>query len=501
AVTGADPSGGELLREWSEAFDLTPNTMEPVTVTLRRLGGALPTGLYQLSWQPAGDAAPARRVSLAVVDRYVMVKLSESEAVVWVADLSTGAPVTRTEVQLLDADGLLIAGGTTDADGLARLPRPSGDGLDDVLVAVTGSPDAEGFGFALVTPANTAVPLQFGIPTDLNPQLPARAFVHTDRSVVLPGQCVQISGFVREDLAGEYRPLRFGESITLTLRGPDEVVVDQRSLPLSETGRFDAAIFLLESLPAGAYAVEVLGAAPGQDAGQVTLASAAITVMPGGGPDFAVRVTVEDADIVQGATARFVVQTDDLAGGGVAGALLTWSVYAKPYEFAPTEEGWVWKPPTNEVSGRLVAKGTAVADRDGRYVLELPATLVSLSADSATGDAWSQVWRVEVTAMDPANASALGAVGTGSLTLHAWEHYLGLLPKSRVVRVKERLAIDLWMVDWLGNGVGEQEILLQLDRRTWTQRPEDGAWVHTDTMVSEQTVTTNGSGMASAAFT
>ncbi|MCJ7550691.1 MAG: Ig-like domain-containing protein, partial [Anaerolineae bacterium] len=84
AVTGADPSGGELLRRWSEAFDLTPNTMEPVTVTLRSLGGALPTGLYELAWQLPGDAVPVSPVSVAVVDRHVMVKLSDSEAVVWV---------------------------------------------------------------------------------------------------------------------------------------------------------------------------------------------------------------------------------------------------------------------------------------------------------------------------------------------------------------------------------------------------------------------------------
>jgi len=524
AVTGADPSGGEVLRRWSEAFDLTPNTMEPVTVTLRRLGGALPTGLYQLAWQLPGDTAPARPVSVAVVDRHVLVKLSESEAVVWVADLATGSPVTRTEVQLLDADGLLIAGGTTDADGLAWLSLPTGGALGDVLVAITGQPGAEGFGFALTTSRNSVAPWEFGIRADLGPQPPARAFVHVDRPVTLPGQRVQISGFVREDLGGEYRPLRPGESITLTLRGPDEAVVDQRSLPLSETGRFGAAIFLSESLPAGVYAVDVLVAAPGQGAGQVTLASAAITVIPGGRPEFAVHVTPEEADIVEGATARFVVQTDDLAGGGVGGAALAWSVYAEPYEFAPTvgaaafgatADDWVWQLPTGEVSSRLVAKGTAVAGSNGRYVLELPATLASLTGDStaapagAPGGAGSQLWRVEVVALDSANAEALGnaqasgaaAVGTGSLTVHASETYLGLLPKSQVVRVKERLAIDLLMVDWLGNGLREQEVLLQLERRMWTQRPEDGLWVHTDTMVSEQTVTTSGSGIVSVAFT
>ena len=520
AVTGADPSGGELLRRWSEAFDLTPNTMEPVTVTLRSLGGALPTGLYRLAWQLPGDAAPAQPASVAVVDRHVMVKLSESEAVVWVADLATGAPVTRTEVQLLDADGLLIAGGTTDADGLARLPRPSGGGLDDVLVAVTGQPGAEGFGFALMTSRISLVPWQFGILADLGPQPSARAFVRADRSITLPGQRVQVSGFVREDLGGEYRPLKSGESITLTLRGPDNVVVDQRSLPLSETGRFDTAVFLSESLPAGVYAAEVVVEAPGQGAGMVTLAGAAITVMPGGPPEFAVHVTAENADIVEGAKARFVVQTDDLAGGGIGGATLTWSVYAEPHEFAPTvgaavsgatADGWVWQPPTGEVSSRLVVRGTAAADSSGRYVLELPATLVSMTGDGtaasagAPGAAGPQLWRAEVVAsseaMGAGQASGAAAVGSGSLIVHASETYLGLLPKSRVVRAKERLAVDLLLVDLLGNGLGEREILLQLERRTWTQRPEDGTWVRTDAMVSEQTVTTSESGIVSAAFT
>ncbi|MCJ7549838.1 MAG: MG2 domain-containing protein, partial [Anaerolineae bacterium] len=518
AVTGADPGGGEIVRRWSEAFNLTPNTMEPVTVTLRRLGGALPTGLYELAWQLPGDAVPVPPVSVAVVDRHVMVKLSDSEAVVWVADLSTGAPVTRTEVQLLDADGLLIAGGTTDADGLARLPRPSGGGLDDVLVSITGQPGAEGFGFALTTSRNSIVPRQFGVPADLGPQPFARAFVHADRSITLPGQRVQISGFVREDLGGEYRPLGSGESITLTLRGPNDVVVDRRSLPLSETGRFETAVFLSESLPAGAYAVDVVATAPGQGAGTVTLAGAAITVMPGGAPEFAVHVTADNADILEGAKARFVVQTDDLSGGVVAGATLTWSVYAEPHEFAPTvgaavsgatADGWVWHSPTGEASSRLVAGGTAVADGSGRYVLELPATLVSLIGDGtaasagATGAAGPQLWRAEVVATAAEDSEGLGAaaVGSSSLIVHAAEAYLGLLPKSRVVRVKERLAIDLLMVDWLGNGLGEQEVLLQLERRTWTQRPEDGTWVRTDVMISEQTVTTSESGIVSAAFT
>ena len=499
AVTGV-VTGGTVLREWTEAADIPADVSATIPVSLRRLGGALPTGLFRLDWRLPGNAdGSSGGVSVAVVDQHVTVKLSEEEALVWVADLATGAPVTRTEVQLLDAGGLLIAGGTTDEAGLARLTRP-GAGLDRTLAAVTGQPGGEGFGFALVTAQVAAVPSAFGVASDLGPRPPYGAYLRSDRATYAPGETVRITGHVREHLDGVYRLPRADQEIDVILSGPDGMIVDQQTLPLSATGRFDAKVSLPPWLVGGVYVATAMMPTAAEGTAPIPLAATELRVAPAGGDAMVVTVTATATDVVDGAEAIFVLQARDALGRGVEDLAIPWEVRAFSQPFIPTSavvgngdsaNSWRWHTGDDEVLVREAASGAALTDALGRAQVVVPTALMPAGGEAAHGP---QMWLLD------AGLEGDGPSAAASVVVHPADLYLGLRPVTWVAREKERLAVDLVATDWQGKATAGQSVRLELDRRAWG-RDVDGGWVFTDTLVSDQTVTTSDAGPTGASFT
>jgi hypothetical protein len=158
-IRGPRIGDGTPLREWAEAFDVPVNRMTAAPVTLTRRGTPLPTGYYALSW-----TAPLwgeRRVNLAVVDLHLLLKLAPEEALVWVTDLRSGEPISRTAVRLVDQEGVLLAAGTTNNDGLAQIPLSPRSDLWQNVAAIVGEPGAPGFGLAVTSWQAEASPWAF----------------------------------------------------------------------------------------------------------------------------------------------------------------------------------------------------------------------------------------------------------------------------------------------------------------------------------------------------
>ncbi|MBN1248087.1 MAG: Ig-like domain-containing protein, partial [Anaerolineae bacterium] len=495
-------NGGEVLRAWTEAIDAAPNALANAGVSLQPGDGLLPTGLYHLTWEVPGTIGNDRSIPIAVIDRHVMVKLSDHDALVWVTDLATGAPISRTEVQLLDHEGLLVAGGTTDRDGLARLPiSDSGDGsLWRTLAAVTGQAGQPGYGIALTEWQGDAAPWQFGVLTDVGPLGQYRAFLLTDRLVYRPGQNVKIAGLLREDVGGIYRLPQTSVTTTLALMSRDGEAVDRLGVVVGATGRFSNTIVLPDTLASGNYVVSL--SLPGAHGGEpATLVATTIQVVLYREPDYWVNVEPDAADVFQGEDVVVLIETGYLAGGVASDATVTWAVYAEPYRFgpgsggAPSPDSWHWQSPSPSYRRRLVAQGVGVTDDGGALMIRLSADLARLGEDSP---ATSQHWVIEARVTD---ASGFPVSGTGDLVVHSTDVYLGLQPASRVVRPKERLALGVKAVSWDGTAVSELDIDLQLVRRTWYQASEPVTWAYTDTVVSEQSATTSVEGQAEVAFT
>jgi uncharacterized protein YfaS (alpha-2-macroglobulin family) len=59
---------------------------------------------------------------VAVSYQQVTLKISPTEALVWVVDLRTQTPQANAPVTLFDAQGVVLGSGQTDGDGILRLP-------------------------------------------------------------------------------------------------------------------------------------------------------------------------------------------------------------------------------------------------------------------------------------------------------------------------------------------------------------------------------------------
>ncbi len=486
-VRGRDVAG-VVIREWQEKFTVPRNTPTVVPLLLRRLGGALPTGYYHLAW--ANPPWGTQSLAFAVVDRHLTLKLAAEEALVWVTDLRSGEPISRTAVRLVDGEGVLVAAGTTDDDGLAQIPISPREDLWANVAAVVGEPGAAGFGVALTSWVGEAAPSAFGVALDGSVPSPFSLHLYTERANYGPGETVYFRGIVREKDARYLIPA-LDMPVRVTLREAAGREVYSTTLALSDMGTFTGTLTLPDGLGAGNYVL--VASLPGDSHHRPATAAFAVVAPPQ--TALTIRVLPVAAEVLRGETISAVIRVDDAFGLPVAGAPLTWTVYAqgKSLSVVPFET-WEW-PGTPAGDPVLVAAGEAETDAEGRFVLALP---TEAAAQSFGPQRWSITAAVRDEAVQEAHLPPVS--GEGQVTVHPSRFYLGIQPREWVARAGLRTEVNLLAQDWAQQPVAEQEIAVSLIQREWYRVSEVGAsaWGYTDTVVSTTRVTTNFEGRVAA---
>ncbi len=496
---GTGPVGGAQLRSWQEDVAGEPNDARISSVMLSSRGAPLPTGYYGLTWNAGERVGWRNDMRIAVVDRHVTLKMSVDEALVWVTDLRSGEPVTSTEVRLLDETATLMAAGTTDTDGLARIPIEPKDSLWGNVAAVVGQPGTPGFGITLNQWYEGASPWTFDVVTQFGDFVPYEVYLYSDRPIYRPGQSVHFRGILRADDDARYTLTDLGQTVELALRNPDWEVVYTTTASLSEFGSFAGTFDLSSEAKVGSYAVVA------ELEGVERRWELPFTVAAYRKPEFEVNVTPEQDDVLDGESVRALVEAEYLFGGAVSGAELHWEVRAQPTSFTPQMTGrWAWEPATwqrwwNEL---VIAEGDATTDANGQFLVELPADLAALTEEAAE-ETGPQTWTVEATVTDE---SGFPASGRGTLDVHPAQFYLGLEPRDWVVVAGEKTTVDLMALDLASAPVADQEVEITLAEREWYRVPatepfRGPTWLYTDTVISTLNVTTDGDGQAEAVVT
>ena len=476
---------GEPERQWSAALSEVANTYALDAVALTVRSAALSTGYYDLAWTPATSPGAPTHLQLAVVDRNLTLKLTAEEALVWVTDLRSGAPITRTEVRLVDHEGLLMAAGTTDRDGVARIRIGPLTTLRQRVLAVVGTPGAAGFGVAASDWSQGASAAQWGLPEDQGPFTPYQVYLQTDRTAYHPGQAVQFHGVVRRQNGGSYAVPERITSVQVRLRGPSAADVYTRTLALSPNGTFQGAMVLPERAGVGDYRLELF--LPNR-----TLPwQRALTVTAYEPPAFELTLRPETTELAAGETLRVAVTAASHQGLPLADAALRWTARAVADDFAPLEaDGWAWSGLAVEAlsAGESIASGEMLTSTaDGLFLLEIPTPATAVA----------QLWRIE--------AQIAGVTQQTTVRLHPADFYLGVRPQAQVVAANDRVVVEVQAVDWAGQPVTDVEVAVELVRRVWYEEEGGGiggaTWAYTDTPVASGMATTTGAGVGELALT
>ena len=159
--------------------------------------------------------------SVAVVER-----TAGARADLYVADRKSGAPIADADV-FLWANGQLQSSGKTGSDGMASLTmtvRGGAQGAEPENVWILAR---KGDDSALVTP--------WGYSFQQNGSQTERSYLYTDRPVYRPGDAVHIKGILRQE-QNDTLVLPGPQTVTLTVRGPDNKEVLRKQLAVTSHG-------------------------------------------------------------------------------------------------------------------------------------------------------------------------------------------------------------------------------------------------------------------------
>lgn len=210
--------------KWDEVL---PKDQRTGTYFLEATGTVLPA--YE-----GGGIAPTTQAIIQLTDIGLAWKLTAKEAFVYAFSCDTGAPLQGVKVEVFGEDAVTLHSGTTDAGGIASLPRTkearhlrASHGNDNYLTAFDSSMDTVGlWHFPIRYSWNKSV------------ESTRKAFLFTDRSLYRPGETVRMKGIVRTQRGNAVEPAE-GGAAQIVILDPTEKEIHTSSVTISENGSFD----------------------------------------------------------------------------------------------------------------------------------------------------------------------------------------------------------------------------------------------------------------------
>ena len=495
----APPSSAQLIREWQVRLEAPLDKQQNTPIDLGGSeGGRLSPGVYLLELDaPELDQDTYwrnQRHLLVVSDLSLTMKTGVEDVLVWATSLADGQPVPNLALNLVEIDGNSRQMARTGLDGVARLSFRRDHGT---LIAYSDSP------FAAVSSdwSRGIGPWDFNV-SEGEPAQQHRIYIYTDRPIYRPGQAVAFKGTLRSENDAAYSLPTTGQ-VNVVVRNAMGEELYNRQLPLSALGTFDDTLDLASDASLGQYSISVtLDSAYGQ---------ATFTVAEYRAPEFEVTVTPEQDALQRGSDLRAGVNLSYFFGGPLKDTDVTWNILSESHTFTPPWGGvysfsdvddpyvcfgcWWWEPPAPQ----SILSGQGTTDREGRLAIEVSGETLAAALEKG-----ARRITIEATATGPDNQEI---AGRASVIVHPGPFYIGLQARTYVSQAGEPTEIDLIAVDWLGDRIPGTSLRISLYHREWINTFVENdvgggtwSWETKDTLVEEQTVTTDSRGEAVASF-
>jgi uncharacterized protein YfaS (alpha-2-macroglobulin family) len=447
-----------------------------------------------------------RAYTIAVVtDMTMITKTSkDGDLIVYTVDRDSGEPRRSAKVQVV-RNGRVLAGGSTDRDGIlrARIPKeskskdaaPTPPAQNNDLSDSAGSEDrlimalSEG-GFAI----SDINPYYFGWNEDYEEGYSQNSahYIYTDRPIYRPEQKIYFKGIVRR--LGEDGYKKFDASaVDVSISDPEGNNIFSKELPLTQRGTFNGSVDIAASAPLGSYDISVKIDAE-------TIASGSFAVAEYKKPEYKVKVSTPKPFVPVGEKTKFTIEAKYFFGEPVKNADVTYYIYRSRYY------NWWWSEDEDDGIGAsdevdegdgeyygygndLVNQGEGTLGADGRMEIEFK--VPQPEAESPR----DYTYRLEAQVTDSARRTIDGKasfVGTrGNIVAYA-------RPERYVYYQNENARIKIKTADYEGRPV-PAKVTLKFESVKWENRDKTGKtfdYAQVRTALSSADVTTDQQGEA-----
>ncbi|MCS6844149.1 MAG: Ig-like domain-containing protein [Caldilineales bacterium] len=503
AMNTFQPSEQSLVRRWTVAVSPPPNENVLQKFPLAEDGGPLPPGVYWVEMRApevtygdgfeTGQLVP--RHLLVASPLNLVTKKTADEVLVWATDLQSGQPVANLPVRVA---GAARGQGTTDQDGIARIPIRQRN-VWEPLVVFAGRP-GDRYG-VVSTEWNSGIqPWDFDLSTEFPPPQ-WQLYFYLDRPLYRPGHTVYWRGIVRADEDAIYRLPPAGTRVQVSVRNPQGELIYDQPHTLSAFGTLHGELRLADEAPLGYYFLEArLLDQPPSD--YVPSGGVGFNVLEYRKPEFTAELTTDREEYLNGDRIAATVQATYFFGGPVTNAKVQWTVYSQDaaldFRYAQTGPWYSfgdftgWDPRQESRFGGLVASGEGVTDSSGRFTFTVPADI--------SDRLQSQRFTLDARISDLNNQES---AASANVLVHKGLVYVGVAPREYVVPVGQESTVDLITVDWESRPVPNQRVTVTVNRARWTtvqEKGEDGRfyWVSRvqETPILTEELTTDSQGQA-----
>ncbi len=180
------------------------------------------------------DKRPLTQAIIQLTDIGLAWKLTPREAFVYAFSCETGAPMPDVKLQLFGEDATELVSATTDASGLAGLPRNKD--ARHLQASLADDTYITAFDNSMETVGMWYFPVRYSWNTP--PESSRQALLFTDRSLYRPGETVRLKGILRTLHGNAIEPAKTGPA-RIVILDPAEKEILSQPVTLSANGSFD----------------------------------------------------------------------------------------------------------------------------------------------------------------------------------------------------------------------------------------------------------------------
>ncbi len=475
---------------------LTKDSVEYVAQepTIAELCGGNGPGIYLIEvasadirretkdWNEPYDRA---RALVNVTNLGVVIKAGADTGLVWVTDMTTGAPVAGAAVQLVDRAGKTRVTATSNQDGIVRFstiafrPVPAKAAVADDIAA-EGANDFDGAfdqtsHMTAVVQRGTDIAVtrsdwndglqswNFGVASDSAPAA-LRGFIQSDRGLYRPGDQVRFKGLLRDVANGRAASVPQATTVTVAVKDSRDEEVFTGTAMLTRFGGFTFDYQLPITAHTGDYYVSA------QLAGQTFRERFAVEEYRTATFTANMSANANKTELNVGDPIAVTVKASYLFGAPVANGAVKWHISRRSHSMAfPGFEGfnfdataYHWWDYRYQDDGNEIKDGTGVTDNNG--VL----TIREIDPDATSTDIrGTQDYIITATVKDQSNQ---GMSASTVVTAHRQDLYPGARTEDYVQAAGKAFAVDTVAVGPDGKQLGFAGTL------TWTKQAYDCEW-------------------------